>query len=425
MFIRFLYTLLLSLSAPFLMWRLYKKRAGKPSVGNRWKEHFGVTSPLTNSKQPIWIHAVSVGETLAVTPLIKKLKQQYPDQNILITTTTPTGAEQAAKLADIAEHRYMPFDFSFSVRGFIKAVNPSQMLIMETELWPNTVHTVAKMGIPITVINARLSERSYQRYAKFQLVFNLLANNLTKVLCQYPDDAERFIRLGVTREKVAVTGSIKFDIEINPQVKQQGQQLREQLGKNRPVWIAASTHQGEDEQILFAHQEVLKQYSNALLILVPRHPERFNSVFELAKQQFTTVRRTEQNSQVIDENVQVYLGDTMGEMLVLMEAANICFMGGSLLGDKVGGHNMLEPAVLGKPVLTGPSYYNFSEIARILISNNLVRVIENQNQLAEAIIARINKHGQTENLNNYHDILSNYQGGINKTISEIVKNIRP
>lgn len=146
MFIRFLYTLLLSLSAPFLMWRLYKKRAGKPSVGNRWKEHFGVTSPLTNSKQPIWIHAVSVGETLAVTPLIKKLKQQYPDQNILITTTTPTGAEQAAKLADIAEHRYMPFDFSFSVRGFIKAVNPSQMLIIETELWPNTVHTVAKMG---------------------------------------------------------------------------------------------------------------------------------------------------------------------------------------------------------------------------------------------------------------------------------------
>ncbi|NIY92973.1 lipid IV(A) 3-deoxy-D-manno-octulosonic acid transferase [Vibrio diazotrophicus] len=421
MFIRFLYTLLLSLAAPFLMWGLYKKRTGKPSVGNRWKEHFGVTSPLANSKQPIWIHAVSVGETLAVTPLIKKLKQQYPDQNILITTTTPTGAEQAAKLADIAEHRYMPFDFSFAVRGFIKAVNPSQMLIMETELWPNTVHTVAKMRIPITVINARLSERSYQRYAKFQLVFNLLANNLTKVLCQYPDDAERFIRLGVAREKVAVTGSIKFDIEISPQVKQQGQQLREQLGKNRPVWIAASTHQGEDEQILFAHQEVLKQYSNALLILVPRHPERFNTVFELAKQQFTTVRRTEQNSQVIDENVQVYLGDTMGEMLVLMEAADICFMGGSLLGDKVGGHNMLEPAVLGKTVVTGPSYYNFSEIARVLISNNLALVVENQNHLAESIIAMINKHRKTENLNNYHDILSNYQGGIKKTIDEIVK----
>ena len=393
MLIRYIYTALLAVASPFLMWGLYRHRTGKPSVGKRWKEHFGITRKLDCSHEPIWIHAVSVGETLAVTPLIKKLKAQYPHLTIVITTTTATGAEQAQKLAGIAEHRYMPFDFPFAVRGFINAIRPSQLLIMETELWPNTLHTVAKAGIPITVINARLSERSCQRYAKVQPIFDMLAKNLTQVLCQYPDDAERFVRLGVPANKVSVTGSIKFDIEISPQIKAQGQQLRKQLGIDRPVWIAASTHQGEDELVLAAHQELLKEHPNSLLILVPRHPERFNSVFELARQQFTTVRRTEKNSQITDENVQVYLGDTMGEMLVLMEAADICFMGGSLLGDRVGGHNMLEPAALEKPILSGPSYYNFKDIADSLINIKAMNIVHSAQDLHIVLI------GKFKNLN--------------------------
>ncbi len=387
MFIRWLYTLVLVLASPFLMWELYKKQPGKPNVGRRWKEHFGFTPHLqkSNVSRPIWIHAVSVGETLAVTPLLKKLKQQYPQQDIVITTTTPTGAEQAAKLADLAEHRYMPFDFGFAVHGFIKAINPSQLLIMETELWPNTLHTVAKTDIPITVINARLSERSCQRYAKMQPVFDMLAKNLTQVLCQYPDDAERFIRLGIAKEKVSVTGSIKFDIDINEQINQNGQALRRQLGTQRPIWIAASTHPREDEQILATHKEILEQHSDALLILVPRHPERFNAMFELAQKQFVTVRRTESDDKFIDASVQVYLGDTMGEMLTLMSAADVCFMGGSLLGDKVGGHNILEPAALAKPILTGPSYFNFKDITDALIEVKAVTVCHSSCQLATAI----------------------------------------
>ena len=385
MVIRWLYTLLLTIVSPFLMWRVYRKQDGKPSVGYRWKEHFGFTPPIETDKSPIWIHAVSVGETLAVSPLIKTLKSQYPNQPIVITTTTPTGAEQAAKLRGIAEHRYMPFDFSFAVRAFIKRIKPSQMLIMETELWPNTLHTVSKADIPITVINARLSERSCRRYAKFQPIFNLLASNLTRVLCQYPDDAQRFIRLGLPADKVTVTGSMKFDINIDQQTIEKGQQLRHQLGKERPIWIAASTHQGEDEQVLAAHAKVLKKQSNALLILVPRHPERFNAVFELCKTQFISVRRTETEAE-LDPEVQVYLGDTMGEMLVLMGAADICFMGGSLLGDKVGGHNMLEPAALGKPVLTGPSYYNFSEIVERMIDKNAITIINSASEISETLI---------------------------------------
>lgn len=417
MIIRQLYTLLLFFAAPFLMWGLYRKQTGKPSVGKRWKEHFGITPPIS-ANRPIWIHAVSVGETLAVSPFIKKLKQQYPEQKIVITTTTPTGAEQAAKLADIAEHRYMPFDFAFSVRWFLKTINPSQLLIMETELWPNTLHTVAKAGIPITVINARLSERSCQRYAQFQPLFNMLSRNLTKILCQYRDDADRFVRLGVPEDKVAVTGSIKFDIEISPEIKQHGQELRQQLGSNRPVWIAASTHQGEDEQVLTAHQKLLKENRDALLILVPRHPERFDSVYELANQQFKTVRRTESSS--ISPQTQVYLGNTMGEMLLLMEAADICFMGGSLIGSKVGGHNMLEPAALGKPILTGPSYYNFNDIAQSLIKIDAMHIVNSQQELSNSLCNAFNNPISEQKIQHLQRFIEQNQGANERTIAAIM-----
>lgn len=420
MLIRWLYTFLLTIVSPFLMWSLYRKRDGKPSVGARWKEHFGFTPPLETNKSPIWIHAVSVGETLSVSPLIKKLKSQYPDQPIVITTTTPTGAEQAAKLQGIAEHRYMPFDFSFAIRGFLNAIKPSQLLIMETELWPNTLHTVARAGIPITIINARLSERSCQRYAKVQPIFNMLAKNLTRVLCQYSDDAQRFIRLGVAKEKIFVTGSIKFDIDIDQTTIQKGQQLRSNLGKNRPIWIAASTHKGEDEQVLAAHAEILKEHPNALLILVPRHPERFNAVFELCKTQFISVRRTETEAE-LDPEVQVYLGDTMGEMLVLMGAADICFMGGSLLGDKVGGHNVLEPAALGKPILTGPSYYNFMDIVQFMLEKKAIIVTDSATNISLNIKNLFNnkKHRRIVLTN---QLVNNNKGALKKTIALLLHN---
>nr|WP_214651565.1 lipid IV(A) 3-deoxy-D-manno-octulosonic acid transferase [Vibrio anguillarum] len=414
-----MYTFLLTIVSPFLMWSLYRKRDGKPSVGARWKEHFGFTPPLETNKSPIWIHAVSVGETLSVSPLIKKLKSQYPDQPIVITTTTPTGAEQAAKLQGIAEHRYMPFDFSFAISGFLNAIKPSQLLIMETELWPNTLHTVARSGIPITVINARLSERSCQRYAKVRPIFDMLAKNLTRVLCQYPDDAQRFIRLGVAKEKIFVTGSIKFDIDIDQTTIQKGQQLRSNLGRNRPIWIAASTHQGEDEQVLAAHAEVLKEHPNALLILVPRHPERFNAVFELCKTQFISVRRTETEAE-LDPEVQVYLGDTMGEMLVLMGAADICFMGGSLLGDKVGGHNVLEPAALGKPILIGPSYYNFTDITEQLIKAEGLEVVTTAKAISKSTSQAFNDknvlHSKSQST---RLVIDKNRGSLANTISAI------
>ncbi|POB66267.1 3-deoxy-D-manno-octulosonic acid transferase, partial [Vibrio vulnificus] len=188
-------------------------------------------------------------------------------------------------------------DFAFAVRGFLKAINPAKMLIIETELWPNTLATVHKANIPIIVVNARLSEKSQQNYAKVQSLFNLIHPCLSKVLCQSQADADRFAKLGVPTSKLCVTGSIKFDIHISDEIKRKGTELRAQLGQQRPVWIAASTHRGEDEQVLDAHRQVLETHPNALLILVPRHPERFDSVFELCQTQgFETVRRTQANT---------------------------------------------------------------------------------------------------------------------------------
>ncbi len=418
MFIRQLYTLILILVCPLFLLKLYQKKNGKPTFGSRWKEHWGIT-PQTSGDNPIWIHAVSVGETIAAIPIIKAIKERNPKQAIVITTTTSTGAEQAEKLNQWAEHRYMPIDFSWCVKRFLKAVKPKQLLIMETELWPNTLHTVANAGIPITVLNARLSEKSCQRYAKFKAIFNMLSQPLSQILCQYPSDAERFIRLGLHKEKVHVTGSVKFDIDISSQHKSGAKALREAIGTNRPVWIASSTHSGEDEIILDAHKQLLTQIPDALLILVPRHPERFKTVKLLSENlSFQTISRTAE--QAITDDTQVYIADTMGEMLTLLGSADICFMGGSLLGDKVGGHNLLEPAALKLPILNGPSYYNFLEITKKLLAQKAVILCENSDDIANNLIMLF-KGSQTRQTMGQaaFNIVEQNRGALQKTLQHL------
>ncbi|MHC0519726.1 lipid IV(A) 3-deoxy-D-manno-octulosonic acid transferase [Vibrio harveyi] len=419
MLIRILYTLLLTIASPFLLFGLYKSKPNKPKFGQRWKEHFGITPKLTSDEKPIWIHAVSVGESIAATPFIKALKEQNPDQPILVTTTTSTGAEQIAKLGDLVEHRYMPIDFAFAVKRFLKTTQPKQMLIIETELWPNTLNEVHKSGIPISVVNARLSEKSCSNYAKVQPLFNLILPCLTQVLCQTESDANRFERLGVDKDKLKVTGSIKFDIQISDDVKEKSKILRQELGQNRPVWIAASTHKGEDEQVLAAHKRVLESHPDVLLILVPRHPERFDDMYDLCQQQgFETVRRTTQEN--VANSTQVYLGDTMGEMLLLLGAADICFMGGSLVGDKVGGHNVLEPAILKKVVITGPSYFNFKDIVNDLIQANGMLVSKDSAGIGNHLTHLISEpHSQHVYGQNAYEYAVKNQGALARTIKHV------
>ncbi|MBU2896854.1 lipid IV(A) 3-deoxy-D-manno-octulosonic acid transferase [Vibrio hepatarius] len=421
--IRFFYTLVLFLITPFFLPSLYKSKQGKPSVGKRWKEHFGMTPNINNPDNlpVIWIHAVSVGEVQAAIPLIKALSTSKPDHKIIITTTTSTGAKQAEVISGIAEHRYMPLDFSFCVRLFINKVKPKQLLIIETELWPNTLASAKKAGVSISIVNARLSEKSLKGYLKLKALVKHMLDSIDLIICQHEDDKERFLKLGARQKSLAVSGSIKFDIHIEEQIKIKGLELRQKLGLDRPVWIAASTHEGEDSIILSAHRIVLDSVANAILILVPRHPERFKAVEILSRKEFLTVSRT--SGETIEQATIVYLGDTMGEMLILLEASDICFMGGSLIGDKVGGHNLLEPAALGKPTLTGPSYFNFTDITNQLISTGGCQVIRSDIELANSIIDLIESPSQqAEQGMSAYKVVEQNRGALKKTLSYILEN---
>ncbi|MBP8264809.1 lipid IV(A) 3-deoxy-D-manno-octulosonic acid transferase [Aeromonas salmonicida] len=415
---RLLYNLLIHLGLPLALLALYKPKKGKPGFGARWAEHLGRT-PASGQEAPLWIHAVSVGETLAISPFIRTLKAERPDLPILLTTTTRTGAEQAAKLGDLVVHRYAPLDYPWAVAAFLKCIKPRALWVMETELWPNWLAACEARHLPVTIINARLSERSCQRYARFQGAFDTLSRPLTHLLCQHQDDAERFARLGIGRERLAVTGSIKFDIQLGDEVQARGQALRQQLGQSRPVWIAASTHQGEDEQVLAAFDLVLQRHPQALLILVPRHPERFDRVAELCAP-YGCVRRT--GGAPIRETDKVYLGDTMGELPLMLAAADVAFVGGSLV--KVGGHNLLEPAALGKPCLSGPAYFNFSDITRQLVAQGGAALVADAAALGEKVSELLADEGERRQMGEQaHAVVLRNQGALARTLSHCLASL--
>lgn len=381
---RLLYTALLYITSPIIFSLLLKTKKGKPAIGARWKEFVGISPAL--KQKPIWIHAVSVGEVIAATPIIEALQQRYPQQQLLITTTTSTGAERVQALTGNIMHRYFPADYPFAIKQFINRMQPSLCLIMETELWPNMLTICHAKQIPTIVLNARLSEQSQLKYQRFQRLFSAPLQKITHILCQNSDDQQRFQALGLPTEKLSVTGTVKFDIQFSDSIVNTGLALRAQLGQQRPVFIAASTHKGEDEIILAAFKQIKQQQPDTVLILVPRHPERFDSVATLCQAEYSNTRRRSQpNSTSELANADIYLGDSMGEMPILIAASDICFMGGSLLGDKVGGHNLLEPAALAKPCITGPSYFNFADVTAQLLQCGGAVVVNNEAELATTV----------------------------------------
>lgn len=380
---RRLYTILFYCALPFILLRLLWRARKNPAYARRWSERFGCLSkPI--AQHGIWIHAVSVGETIAAIPLIKALQQRYPDLPILVTTTTPTGADRVqAVFAQQVSHAYLPYDLPGALQRFVEQVKPQCLIIMETELWPNLLHICAKNGVNTLLANARLSEQSAAGYQKIGLLTRAMLKQLTVLAAQSPNDATRFLALGMNPERLSVTGSIKFDLEIPTDLTQRALELRTIWGKQRPVWIAASTHEGEEELILNAHVEVRKKIPDALLVLVPRHLERFNRVAALAQRLgFKITRRSE--CLVCAEDTGVFIGDSMGELLLFYAAADVAFVGGSLV--PVGGHNPLEPAALSLPVLMGPHLFNFAHISQELISAGAMLQIKNAGELAQQII---------------------------------------
>ncbi|VFT35954.1 3-deoxy-D-manno-octulosonic-acid transferase [Pseudomonas aeruginosa] len=380
---RTLYTLLFHLGLPLVALRLWWRARQAPAYAKRIGERFSLSLPEV-PPGGIWVHAVSVGESIAAAPMVRALLERHPQLPVTVTCMTPTGSERIRALfGEQVRHCYLPYDLPWAAARFLDRVRPRLAVIMETELWPNHIHACAVRGIPVALANARLSERSARGYARFAGLTRPMLAELSWVAVQTEAEAERFRRLGARPECVSVTGSIKFDLRIDPQLPLAAAALREEWDATaRPLWIAASTHAGEDEIVLAAHRRLLETRPDALLILVPRHPERFAGVHELCRREgFATVRRS--GGEPVARATQVLLGDTMGELLFLYALADIAFVGGSLVPN--GGHNLLEPAALGKPVFAGPHLFNFLDIAAQLRDAGALLEVTDAGELCDGL----------------------------------------
>jgi len=381
--LRRIYSFILYLIVPFVVLRLFWLGFRNPDYRRRWKERFGFPDKITSHDKVIWLHAVSVGEVQASRPLVNGLLDEYPDYKILITTMTPTGADSVKQyFGESVKHLYLPYDLPVSVKHFISVIDPSILIVMETELWPNLFHYCQVKNIPVIVVNARMSEKSAKGYRRFPSFTRSTLENISLVIAQGKKDAERMIALGADEDKVVVTGNLKFDIHLPHSVTEQAQALRRYLSVNRPVWIAASTHEGEEKIILDAFDKVLQKHSQCLLVIVPRHPERSAVVRELCVKRNLEVLSKSDNKEC-DEDVKIFILDTLGELPMYYAAADVAFVGGSL--TETGGHNMLEPACLGLPVIMGPHIFNFQEISQLLLDEGAAWKVANMDELSARV----------------------------------------
>ncbi len=384
---RFIYNFLtLLLLLPFACYWLIRGLANR-AYFNRLGQRFGFGYPKID--RCIWIHAVSVGEVQASVPLIRSLQERFSQRKLLVTTVTPTGAAHVRTVfGDSVEHCYIPFEFPLAVNSFFDSVNPDAALIMETEIWPNLYRACGVRKVALILVSARISPRSIAGYRRLlPLIRETLSHGII-IAAQSKADADRFLSLGASAVRTWVTGNIKFDVELPPIVKEQGDAFRQQILGDRPVWVAASTHDGEEDKVLAAHRKLLKRFPDLLLVLVPRHPERFAEVRErIKRKKFVVVSRTE--GRACPPEATVFLGDTMGEVPLFYAASDIAFVGGSLV--PVGGHNLLEPAAQALPVVTGPHLYNAQDIADMFVEMQACQIVKNADELATAVADLLEK----------------------------------
>ncbi|OCG21652.1 3-deoxy-D-manno-octulosonic acid transferase [Gilliamella sp. App2-1] len=413
-----LYTVLLYLIQPFVWLRLLWRSCKAPAYRKRWLERYGFCQNKVESNG-ILLHAVSVGETIAAIPLIKALQQQYPNLPITVTTMTPTGSERVKSLlGDSVYHVYLPYDLPCAINRFLKTIQPKLVIIMETELWPNFICQCYKRNIPLVLANARLSERSANRYRKLGRAISHLLSKISTIAAQNKQDGERFVSLGLPSDHLAITGSIKFDIDLTAQQQQKIAMLKQQWQLNRPVFIVASTHSGEDEIILSAFERLLKTCPDLLLIVVPRHPERFKTVEKLINDRgLNYINRS--SNQVPTKQTQVILGDTMGELIELYGIADIAFVGGSLV--KHGGHNPLEPALHHIPIISGEHFFNFKVICEQLISaNGMIICASSADALYSAVNTLLENKSNSQQIGEQaYQVLKQNQGALDRLLNII------
>jgi 3-deoxy-D-manno-octulosonic-acid transferase len=360
------------------------KALWNPEYRGRQRQRLGFVAPAP-PPGGLWVHAVSVGEVQAASGLVRALHERYPDLPVTVTTVTPTGAQRARVLfGDSVGHGYLPYDLPGAVRRFLDRVRPGVAIILETEIWPTLYHELGRRGIPLVIASARLSTRSVDRYKLFSTLLRDTLSHGVVIGAQTAADAERFRAIGAAADRVHVTGNVKFDLEIPPATVAAGREFRAGAAPSRPVWIAGSTHEGEEEAALDAHARVREAHPEALLILVPRHPQRFEAVRTLLRRRDVPFAQRSSGAAPGPREA-VFLLDTLGELQTFYAAADVAFVGGSLV--PVGGHNLLEPAVLGMPMASGPHTQNAQDVAELLQQCGALRIVRSREELAQRVTA--------------------------------------
>jgi 3-deoxy-D-manno-octulosonic-acid transferase len=375
---RLVYALAWLAVAPLAVVRLWWRGRKQPGYRVAIRERFGRYAPCAPGPR-IWIHAVSLGETRAAAPIVEALAARHPNHRILLTHMTPTGRAAGEELfGDRVERAWLPYDLRFAVRAFVRHFRPEMGILIETELWPRLIAECKSADIPVALANARLSERSARRYARFPGIARWAIENLAGIAAQTPADAHRFVSLGAA--EVEVIGNVKFDLEVPPEAEARGRELREVLGGGRPVWVAGSTRDGEEALLLDAFAAMPAE---VLLVIVPRHPQRFDEVAQLAASRgFETARRS--MGAAVPASTRVVIGDTMGEMLAYYAASDLVLMGGSFLD--YGSQNLIEACALGRPVIMGRHTYNFEQAAEGALAVGAAIRVEDAGKAVEAAL---------------------------------------
>jgi 3-deoxy-D-manno-octulosonic-acid transferase len=379
---RALYVVLTYLLAPVVIAMEGWKALWNPEYRGRLGQRLGFVEPRPDPGS-LWLHAVSVGEVQAAAGLIRALRQRFPGTPVVVTTVTPTGAQRAQALfGETVRHCYLPYDLPGAVRRFLDGVQPRVAIILETEIWPTLYNALGRRRIPLVIASARLSTRSVGRYRRMASLFRETLSHGIVIGAQTAADAERFRAIGAADGRVQVTGNVKFDLEIPAATVEEGRAFRARWAATRPTWIAGSTHEGEEEAALEAHARLRERHPQALLILVPRHPQRFEAVRALLRRRGVRfAQRSAGAGPAAGDSV--FLVDTLGELQLFYAAADVAFVGGSLV--PVGGHNLLEPAVLGLPMLSGPHTQNAQDVAELLQRSGALRIVRSRDDLAQCV----------------------------------------
>jgi 3-deoxy-D-manno-octulosonic-acid transferase len=368
---------------PYVLGHLIWRGLRYPPYWYRWSERFGFVAPIAE-RRTIWVHAVSVGEVRSAAALIEALLARYPEHRLVVTTMTPTGSDQVRGLfGDRVGHCYVPYDFPDAVRRFFARVHPEIAVVAETEFWPHLFAECARRGVPLLLVNGRVSQASLRGLLRVPRIARGMLENADLLCAQTRTDAQRLRNLGAREELVEVTGNLKFDVELPKNVLEGGRALREQWGRERPVWIAASTHSGEERQVLDAFARVRRAFPATLLVLVPRHPERFGSVARLCERRGYRVGLRSRAPAALAADCDVLVGDTMGELQALYAAADVAFIGGSLVPH--GGQNLLEACAVNVPPIFGPHMFHFEEISAMALDRGAARQVHDSDGLAAAV----------------------------------------